>query len=264
MWHATNVARLVPLVDGPNDPSKAELATDIRETVADPDVLVAVATRRIVLGLQRIISSISAVNAGHRLRRGPSEDLRALPVVRCHHQLPAGALPRARRRLRAPRHGLRCRATSSRTFWSAISSTTPRGTRSRRGTCRPPRWSPVGIGSGTISGRWSTRSSRAFLICPPISTRRPPTCCASSSRVRSTRRRSMRRCCRWPQSRSPAISPSSSSALPAMCRRPRPTRSRIWQEGSAQDRRVCSCITSVPSSIAAGGPTTGGGAVSTV
>ncbi len=59
-WHAPNVARLVPLVDDPQDPSKAELAADIRQVVDDPDVLVAVATRRIVLALQRIISSIGA------------------------------------------------------------------------------------------------------------------------------------------------------------------------------------------------------------
>ena len=61
-WHAPNIARLVPLVDGPHDPSKAELAADIHQTVTDPDVLVAVATRRIVLGLQRIIRSISAAS----------------------------------------------------------------------------------------------------------------------------------------------------------------------------------------------------------
>ncbi len=61
-WHAPNVARLVPLVDGPDDPSKAELATDIHAAVADnPDVLVAVATRRMVLGLQRLIGSIAAI-----------------------------------------------------------------------------------------------------------------------------------------------------------------------------------------------------------
>ena len=59
-WHAPNVARLVPLVDDPQDPSKAELAADIDQVVGDPDVLVAVATRRIVLALQRIISSIGA------------------------------------------------------------------------------------------------------------------------------------------------------------------------------------------------------------
>ena len=57
-WHAPNVARLVPLVDDPQDPSKAELAADLRQVVSDPDVLVAVSTRRIVLALQRIISSI--------------------------------------------------------------------------------------------------------------------------------------------------------------------------------------------------------------
>jgi len=59
-WHAPNVARLVPLVDDPQDPSKAELVADIRQIVENPDVLVAVATRRIVLALQRIISSIGA------------------------------------------------------------------------------------------------------------------------------------------------------------------------------------------------------------
>ena len=59
-WHAPNVARLVPLVDDPQDPSKAELAADIDQVVGDPDVLVAVAARRIVLAFQRIISSIGA------------------------------------------------------------------------------------------------------------------------------------------------------------------------------------------------------------
>jgi hypothetical protein len=59
-WHAPNVPRVVPLVDDPQDPSKAELAADILQVVEDPDVLVAVATRRIVLALQRIISSIGA------------------------------------------------------------------------------------------------------------------------------------------------------------------------------------------------------------
>jgi Protein of unknown function (DUF3376)/Patatin-like phospholipase len=61
-WHAPNVARLVPLVDGEGDPSKAELADDIRATVSGPEVLVAVATRRIALGLQRLIASITAVD----------------------------------------------------------------------------------------------------------------------------------------------------------------------------------------------------------
>ena len=57
-WHAPNVQRLVPLVDGPDDPSKAELARDIFATVSAPDVLVAVAARRIALGLQRIIGLV--------------------------------------------------------------------------------------------------------------------------------------------------------------------------------------------------------------
>ncbi|MEP7112579.1 MAG: DUF3376 domain-containing protein, partial [Ilumatobacteraceae bacterium] len=61
-WHAPNVARLVPLIDGAGDPSKAELAEDIRTTVSGPEVLVAVAARRIALGLQRLIASITAVD----------------------------------------------------------------------------------------------------------------------------------------------------------------------------------------------------------
>jgi hypothetical protein len=59
-WHAPNVPRVVPLVDGPNDPSKAELAADITDTVQRADTLLAVAPRRTALGLQRLVSSVAA------------------------------------------------------------------------------------------------------------------------------------------------------------------------------------------------------------
>jgi len=58
-WHAPNVPRVVPLVDGPGDPSKAELAADIADVVKDADVLLAARTRRTALALQRLISSVA-------------------------------------------------------------------------------------------------------------------------------------------------------------------------------------------------------------
>ncbi|HEY0519419.1 MAG TPA: DUF3376 domain-containing protein [Ilumatobacteraceae bacterium] len=61
-WHAPNVARLVPLIDDPGDPSKSELADDIRATVTSSDVLLAMAARRTALAIQRIVSSIAAAD----------------------------------------------------------------------------------------------------------------------------------------------------------------------------------------------------------
>ncbi len=58
-WHAPNVERLVPLIDGPDDPSKAELAADVLATTSGPEVLIAIAARRIALGLQRIIGLVA-------------------------------------------------------------------------------------------------------------------------------------------------------------------------------------------------------------